>query len=180
MQGRERLHDLAEENLQARLRGLILMFYSNRENMLLLSTGNKSESAMGFGTLYGDLAGGYNLICDLTKTNVYKLANYLNKDKEVIPQAIIDKAPSAELHPGQKDQDRLPEYAVLDDIIEMYIEQNRPIDEIYEKYDKSLVDETIKKICRMQFKRYQCCLGVRLTERSFLNGVDLPIVQKFY
>ena len=180
MQGRERLHDLAEENLQARLRGLILMFYSNRENMLLLSTGNKSESAMGFGTLYGDLAGVYNLICDLTKTNVYKLANYLNKDKEVIPQAIIDKAPSAELHPGQKDQDRLPEYAVLDDIIEMYIEQNRPIDEIYEKYDKSLVDETIKKICRMQFKRYQCCLGVRLTERSFLNGVDLPIVQKFY
>ncbi len=180
MQGRERLHDLAEENLQARLRGLILMFYSNRENMLLLSTGNKSESAMGFGTLYGDLAGGYNLICDLTKTNVYKLANYLNKDKEVIPQAIIDKAPSAELHPGQKDQDRLPEYAVLDDIIEMYIEQNRPIDEIYAKYDKSLVDETIKKICRMQFKRYQCCLGVRLTERSFLNGVDLPIVQKFY
>ena len=180
MQGRERLHDLAEENLQARLRGLILMFYSNRENMLLLSTGNKSESAMGFGTLYGDLAGGYNLICDLTKTNVYKLANYLNKDKEVIPQAIIDKAPSAELHPGQKDQDRLPEYAVLDDIIEMYIEQNRPIDEIYGKYDKSLVDETIKKICRMQFKRYQCCLGVRLTERSFLNGVDLPIVQKFY
>ena len=119
MQGRERLHDLAEENLQARLRAIILMFYSNRENRLLLSTGNKSESAMGFGTLYGDLAGGYNLICDLTKTNVYKLANYLNKDKEVIPQAIIDKAPSAELHPGQKDQDRLPEYAVLDDIIEM-------------------------------------------------------------
>lgn len=180
MQGRERLHDLAEENLQARLRAIILMFYSNRENRLLLSTGNKSESAMGFGTLYGDLAGGYNLICDLTKTNVYKLANYLNKDKEVIPQAIIDKAPSAELHPGQKDQDRLPEYAVLDDIIEMYIEQNRPIDEIYEKYDKSLVDDTIKKICRMQFKRYQCCLGVRLTERSFLNGVDIPIVQKFY
>lgn len=180
MQGRDRLHDLAEENLQARLRAIILMFYSNRENRLLLSTGNKSESAMGFGTLYGDLAGGYNLICDLTKTNVYKLANYLNKDKEVIPQAIIDKAPSAELHPGQKDQDRLPEYAVLDDIIEMYIEQNRPIDEIYEKYDKSLVDDTIKKICRMQFKRYQCCLGVRLTERSFLNGVDIPIVQRFY
>ena len=101
MQGRESLHDLAEENLQARLRGLILMFYSNRENMLLLSTGNKSESAMGFGTLYGDMAGGYNVICDLTKTNVYKLSNYINKDGEIIPQAIIDKAPSAELHPGQ-------------------------------------------------------------------------------
>ena len=180
MKDRERLHDLAEENLQARLRALILMFYSNRENRLLLSTGNKSESAMGFGTLYGDLAGGFNLICDLTKTNVYKLSNYLNKDKEVIPQAIIDKAPSAELHPGQKDQDRLPEYAVLDDIIEMYIEQNRPVEEIYAKYDKSIVDKTIKTIYRMQFKRHQGCLGVRLTERSFCNGVNLPVVQKFY
>ena len=180
MQGRESLHDLAEENLQARLRGLILMFYSNRENMLLLSTGNKSESAMGFGTLYGDMAGGYNVICDLTKTNVYKLSNYINKDGEIIPQAIIDKAPSAELHPGQKDQDRLPEYAVLDDIIEMYVEQNIPLDKIYEKYDKQLVNEVIRKICRMQFKRYQSCLGARLTERSFANGVNLPVVQKFY
>lgn len=180
MKNRERLHDLAEENLQARLRALILMFYSNRENRLLLSTGNKSESAMGFGTLYGDLAGGYNLICDLTKTNVYKVANYLNKEKETIPQTIIDKAPSAELHPGQKDQDRLPEYAVLDDIIEMYVEENKPLDEIYAKYDKSLVDETIKKIYRMQFKRHQGCLGVRLTERSFCNGVDMPVVQRFY
>ncbi len=180
MKGRERLHDLAEENLQARLRGLILMFYSNRENVLLLSTGNKSESAMGFGTLYGDLAGGYNLICDLTKTNVYKLANYINKDKEIIPQAIIDKAPSAELHPGQKDQDRLPEYAVLDDIIEMYVEENIPLEKIYEKYGKPLVDETIRKIYRMQFKRHQSCLGVRLTERSFCNGVNLPVVQRYY
>ena len=180
MKDRESLHDLAEENLQARLRGLILMFYSNRENMLLLSTGNKSESAMGFGTLYGDLAGGFNLICDLTKTNVYKVANFINKNEEIIPQAIIDKAPSAELHPGQKDQDRLPEYAVLDDILEMYIEQNKSIDEISEKYDKSLVLEIVKKIYRMQFKRHQCCLGVRLTERSFLKGVDIPVVQKFY
>ncbi|CDE60554.1 nAD+ synthetase [Fusobacterium sp. CAG:439] len=180
MQGRESLRDLAEENLQARLRGLILMFYSNRENMLLLSTGNKSESAMGFGTLYGDMAGGYNVICDLTKTNVYKLSNYINKDGEIIPQAIIDKAPSAELHPGQKDQDRLPEYAVLDDIIELYVEKNIPLDKIYEKFDKQLVNEVIRKICRMQFKRYQSCLGARLTERSFANGVNLPVVQKFY
>ena len=179
MKDRERLHDLAEENLQARLRALILMFYSNRENRLLLSTGNKSESAMGFGTLYGDLAGGLNLICDLTKTNVYKLSNYLNKDKEVIPQAIIDKAPSAELHPGQKDQDRLPEYAVLDDIIEMYVEQNMSVGEICKKYDKKIVDEVVRKIYRMQFKRHQGCLGVRLTERSFCNGVNLPVVQKF-
>ena len=180
MKGRERLHDLAEENLQARLRALILMFYSNRENRLLLSTGNKSESAMGFGTLYGDLAGGLNLICDLTKTNVYKVSNYLNKEKEIIPQAIIDKAPSAELHPGQKDQDRLPEYTVLDDIIEMYVEQNIPVEDIYKKYDKKIVDEVVRKIYRMQFKRHQGCLGVRLTERSFCNGVNLPVVQNFY
>ena len=180
MDGRERVQDLAEENLQARLRGLILMFYSNRENSLLLSTGNKSEAAMGFGTLYGDLAGGYNLICDLTKTNVYKLSNYINRDSEIIPQVIIDKAPSAELHPGQKDQDRLPEYEVLDDIIEMYVEKNVPLDEIYQKYDKNIVDETVRKIYRMQFKRHQCCLGVRLTEKAFFNGVNLPIVQKFY
>lgn len=176
----EHKRDLAEENLQARLRALILMFFSNRDNRLLLSTGNKSESAMGFGTLYGDLAGGLNLICDLTKTYVYKLSNYINRNGEIIPQEIIDKAPSAELHPGQKDQDRLPEYAILDDIIEMYIEQNRPFEEIYKKYGKELTDDTIKKIYRAQFKRKQSCLGIRLTERSFCSGVDLPIVQRFY
>lgn len=176
--GRDRLHDLAEENLQARLRGLILMFYSNRENMLLLSTGNKSESAMGFGTLYGDLAGGYNLICDLTKTNVYKLSNYINRDGEIIPQEIIDKAPSAELHPNQKDSDRLPEYDMLDEIIEMYLEQNISADEI--PYDRAVVDEVIRKIHRFQFKRHQACLGVRLTERAFVGGVNLPVVQSLF
>lgn len=172
--------NLAVENLQARLRAIILMYFSNRDNRLLLSTGNKSESAMGYGTLYGDLTGGYNLICDLTKTNVYKLANYINRNGEVIPQEIIDKAPSAELRPGQKDQDTLPEYAVLDDIIEMYLEQGKSQDEIYEKYDKKLVDDTIKRIYRNEFKRHQCCLGVRLTERSFCHGISLPIVQKMY
>ena len=178
--GHELKGDLAEENLQARLRALILMFFSNRDNRLLLSTGNKSEIAMGFGTLYGDMAGGMNLICDLTKTNVYKLSNYINRDYEIIPQEIIDKAPSAELHPGQKDQDRLPEYAVLDDIIEMYIEQNKPFAEIAEKYGQNLVQDTIKKIYRAQFKRRQACLGIRLTERAFCSNVDLPVVQRFY
>ena len=180
MTGRESLHDLAEENLQARLRGLILMFYSNRENMLLLSTGNKSEAAMGFGTLYGDLAGGYNLICDLTKKNVYKLANYINRNGEIIPQNSIDKAPSAELHPNQKDSDRLPEYEILDEIIEMYLEKRCPMSEIYEKYDKKIVDEVIRKIYRFQFKRKQCCLGIRLSENSFTSGVNLPVVQRFF
>ena len=172
--------DLAEENLQARLRALILMFFSNRDSRLLLSTGNKSEIAMGFGTLYGDMAGGFNLICDLTKTNVYRLSAYINRDREIIPQTIIDKAPSAELHPGQKDQDRLPEYEILDDIIEMYLEKNASLDKIAEKYGVSLTEDTIKKIYRAQFKRKQGCLGVRITERSFCNGINLPIVQRFY
>ena len=176
----ERKGGLPEENLQARLRALILMYFSNRDGRLLLTTSNKSESAMGFGTLYGDLAGGLNLICDLTKTNVYKLSNYINRNGEIIPQAIIDKAPSAELHPNQKDQDRLPPYEILDDIIEMYLEQNKPLDEIYAKYNKEVVDEVVRKIYRFQFKRKQCCLGVRLTERSFAGGVDLPIMQRFY
>ncbi|MBQ8168191.1 NAD(+) synthase [bacterium] len=176
----ERRGDLSEENLQARLRALILMFFSNRDGRLLLSTSNKSESAMGFGTLYGDLAGGLNPICDLTKTNVYRLCNYINRNGERIPQSIIDKAPSAELHPGQKDQDRLPPYEILDDIIEMYLEQNKPFEEIYAKYSKDIVDEVVRKIYRFQFKRKQCCLGVRLTERSFTAGVDLPILQRFY
>lgn len=180
MKTRERLNDLAEENLQARLRGLINMFYANRDGYLLLSTSNKSEAAMGFGTLYGDLAGGYNLICDLTKNYVYRLSNYINKDSEIIPQETIDKAPSAELRPNQKDQDRLPAYEILDDIIEMYLEQNISAEEIYEKYEKNIVDEVIRKIHRFQFKRYQCCLGIRLTEKSFLNGINLPIIQKFY
>lgn len=172
--------NLAVENLQARLRAIILMYFSNRDNRLLISTGNKSESAMGYGTLYGDLTGGFNMICDLTKTNVYKLASFINKDNEVIPKEIIEKAPSAELRPGQKDQDSLPEYAVLDDIIEMYLEQGKSQDEIYEKYDKKLVDDTIKRIYRAEYKRHQCCLGVRLTERSFCGGICLPVVQKMY
>ncbi len=172
--------DLAEENLQARLRGLILMFYSNRHNYLLLTTGNKSEAAMGYGTLYGDMCGGLNLIADLTKTYVYKVANYINRNEIIIPQETIDKAPSAELRPNQKDQDTLPEYAVLDDIIEKYLEQNLSIDEIAKKCDRDMVKDTVKRIHRAQFKRKQACLGVRLTEKSFLNGVNLPIVHKLY
>ncbi|MDR1327181.1 MAG: NAD(+) synthase, partial [Heliobacteriaceae bacterium] len=176
----ERHSGLAEENLQARLRMLIVMFYSNRDGYLMLSTGNKSESAMGYGTLYGDLAGGLNLVADLTKTNVYKVADYINKDGEIIPQNTITKAPSAELKPGQKDRDSLPEYAILDDIIEMYFEQNLPHEQIYAKYGQALVDDVIKRVYRAQFKRKQCGLGIRLTERAFSRGINLPVVQKFY
>ena len=172
--------DLAEENLQSRLRGLILMFYSNRENALLLSTGNKSEVACGYGTLYGDMCGGLNLIADLTKTNVYKLSNWINRNGEVIPHEIIEKAPSAELRPNQKDQDSLPEYEILDGIIEDYIENQLSYNELNIKYDKNIVDKTLKLIYRAQFKRNQACLGVRLTENAFCSNVKLPVIQKFY
>ena len=170
--------DLAEENLQSRLRGLILMFKSNRDGYLLLSTGNKSEVATGYGTLYGDMCGGLNLIADLTKTNVYKLAKWINRNNEIIPQNIIDKAPSAELRPNQKDQDSLPDYDVLDDIIEMFFEQELSIEDIYAKYDKTLVDNLIKKFYHNEFKRRQACLGIRLTENAFCSNIKLPISSK--
>lgn len=172
--------DLAEENLQSRLRGLILMFYSNRENYLLLSTGNKSEIACGYGTLYGDMCGGLNLIADLTKTNVYKLSNWINRNGEIIPQEIIDKAPSAELRPNQKDNDSLPEYDVLDKIIVGYVENGLSYDELIFKYDKNIVDKTLKLIYRAQFKRNQACLGIRLTENAFCSNIKLPVLQGIY
>ncbi len=170
--------DLAEENLQSRLRGLILMFKSNRDGYLLLSTGNKSEVATGYGTLYGDMCGGLNLIADLTKTYVYKLSNWINRNGEIIPQNIIDKAPSAELRPNQKDQDSLPDYDTLDDIIEMYFEQELSVEDIYAKYDKGLVDSVLKKFYHNEFKRRQACLGIRLTENAFCSNIKLPISSK--
>lgn len=175
---KENRGDLAEENLQSRLRGLILMFKSNRDGYLLLSTGNKSEVATGYGTLYGDMCGGLNLIADLTKTNVYKLSNWINRNSEIIPQNIIDKAPSAELRPNQKDQDSLPDYDTLDDIIEMFFEQELSLDDIYAKYDKQLVDNLIKKFYHNEFKRRQACMGIRLTENAFCSNIKLPISSK--
>ena len=156
------------------------MFASNRKNYLLLSTGNKSEVACGYGTLYGDMCGGLNPVADLTKTNVYRLSNWINRDGEVIPQEIIKKAPSAELRPNQKDQDSLPEYEILDKIIEDYIENQNSYEELIEKYSKTTVDKTLKLIYRAQFKRHQACLGIRLCEKSFCNNVKLPILQGIY
>ena len=177
---KENKMDLAEENLQSRLRGLILMFNSNRYNRLLLSTGNKSEVACGYGTLYGDMCGGLNPIADLTKTKVYELSNWINRNGEIIPNEIIEKAPSAELHPNQKDSDSLPEYEILDKIIVDYIENQISYEELLTKYDKSIVDKTLKLIYRAQFKRNQACLGIRLTEKAFCSNVKLPLMQKIY
>ena len=178
--GGKKKQDLAEENLQARIRGMILMFISNREHYLLLSTGNKSEAAVGYGTLYGDLCGGFNLISDLTKTNIYKIAKYINSKENLIPLEIMYKIPTAELAPGQKDTDSLPDYEILDDIISMYFEKNLSIDEMAKKYNRNVVKSTVKKFHNAQFKRKQCCLGVRLTEKSFLKGIYLPITHKLY
>ncbi len=157
----EQKQDLAEENLQARLRAVILMFISNRDGYLLLSTSNKSELAVGYCTLYGDMAGGFNLLCDLTKTQVYELARYLG---DVIPQETIDKPPSAELRPDQKDSDSLPDYPVLDDIVEMYFEQRLAAADIYKKYDKQIVDGLIKLFRGAEFKRKQTCAGIYFTK----------------
>lgn len=170
---------LAEENLQARLRSNILMAYSNKGGYLLLSTGNKSELAVGYCTIYGDMSGGLSLISDLPKTFVYKVCRYINKNGEIIPTSTIEKPPSAELRPDQKDQDSLPDYEVLDDIIEDYIVLNKPTDKIYEKYGKELVDDIISKITRAEYKRKQATLGLKITPKAFGSGRKIPITQGY-
>ena len=171
--------DLAEENLQARIRGNILMMYSNRYNSLLLSTGNKSELSVGYCTLYGDMAGGLAVLSDVPKTMVYRLANYINSVYKVIPENIITKPPSAELRPDQKDQDSLPPYEVLDDILTSYIEKYISAEELSKKYPKELVNSIIKKINQNEYKRRQASLGLKVTTRAFGSGRRFPIVQGY-
>lgn len=178
--GDEVLTGLSEENLQARLRSNILMSYSNRYGHLLLSTGNKSEMAVGYCTIYGDMSGGMNLISDLPKTLVYRVCRYINREEEIIPWNIITKPPSAELRPDQKDQDSLPEYDVLDDIIEDYVVLNKPTAEIYAKYDKETVDDVIRKITGAEYKRRQATLGLKITSKAFGSGRKVPIVQGYH
>lgn len=174
--------DLAEENLQARIRGNILMLHSNRYGRLLLSTGNKSEMAVGYCTLYGDMAGGLSVLSDVPKVMVYKLAKYINRNKEIIPDIIITKPPSAELRPDQKDQDSLPPYEILDDILKMYIEENKSFEEIAQKYNADTVKDVIRKVNNNEYKRRQASLGLKVTTKAFGSGRRFPIVQgyKFY
>ena len=173
------LMDLAEENIQARIRGNILMTYSNRYGSLLLSTGNKSELAVGYCTLYGDMAGGLAILSDMPKTLVYRLAEFINFAKEIIPVQILKKPPSAELRPDQKDQDSLPPYDILDDILKMYIEENKSPNEIANKYDKKIVNDIIRKINMNEYKRRQGALGLKVTTKAFGSGRRFPIVQKY-
>lgn len=173
---KNKYNDLAEENLQSRLRGIILMNYSNRYNALLLSTGNKSEVATGYCTLYGDTCGGLCLLSDIYKTDVYKISERINKDGIIIPQNTITKPPSAELRPNQKDSDSLPDYDTLDKVIKLYFEENIPVEEIKYLCPNKPVEQIISTIMRAEFKRKQMTTGIKLTERSFVCDIDYPVI----
>jgi NAD+ synthase (glutamine-hydrolysing) len=170
----------AEENVQARSRGLLLMAVSNKFGSLLLTTGNKSELAVGYCTLYGDMAGGLAVISDLPKTKVYELARYINKDEEIIPLSSIEKPPSAELRPDQKDEDSLPPYPILDAILKGYVEEGLSSrDLIAEGFDEALVKDIIRKVDLNEYKRKQAAPGLKITPLAFGVGRRIPIVQKY-
>ncbi len=179
-QGRQ--EDVTEENIQARIRGNILMALANKFNYLVLSTGNKSEIAVGYTTLYGDMAGGLAIISDVPKTMVYRLAQYYNQKagKELIPKYTILKPPSAELKPNQKDSDDLPDYDKLDKILTLYIEDNKSKEEIIEHgFAKDLVTDIIRRVDHNEYKRKQAPLGLKITPKAFGSGRRMPITNKF-
>ena len=174
--------DLAEENLQARIRGNILMTLSNKFGHLVLTTGNKSEMATGYSTLYGDMAGGFAVIKDVPKTLVYKLARHRNgrDGASVIPESVLEKPPSAELRPDQRDDDSLPPYEALDPILELYVEQDRSFDEIVALgHDADAVKKVIALVDRSEYKRRQAPPGVKITRRAFGRDRRLPITNKY-
>jgi NAD+ synthase (glutamine-hydrolysing) len=170
--------DVALENLQARIRGNILMNASNSRGWLVLATGNKSEFSMGYCTLYGDMAGGYAVIKDLLKSEVYRLARFINEreGKEVIPAVILEREPSAELREDQRDSDSLPPYKLLDPILEDYIENGLTIDEMESRgYDRGLVEDVISRVDANEYKRRQAPVGIKITPRAFGRDWRLPI-----
>lgn len=171
---------LAEENLQARIRGTLLMAFSNKFGPILLNTSNKSEMAVGYGTLYGDMCGGLSVIGDVYKTEVYELASYINKDEVVIPVNTLTKAPSAELRPNQKDADSLPDYAVLDKILYLYIEKNQGPNEIISAgFDAALVSRILRLVNINEFKRHQTAPVLRISPKAFGMGRRMPIEGKY-
>mgnify|MGYP001486387750 FL=1 len=172
--------DITEENLQSRCRGVILMALSNKSGELVLTTGNKSETAVGYSTLYGDTAGGFGVLKDVPKTLVYELSKYRNTISEVIPERIITRPPSAELAPDQQDSDSLPDYDTLDKIIELYVEQDKSKLEIEEfGFEKVVLDRVIRLIDLSEYKRRQAPLGVKITSRGFGKDRRYPITNKF-
>jgi len=176
----DRPFNVTEENIQARSRGLLNMAFSNKFGNILLNTSNKSEMAVGYGTLYGDLCGGLSVIADVYKTEVFALAEYINKDGEVIPRNTITKPPSAELRPNQKDSDSLPDYAILDEILFQYIElTNDPQDIIDAGFDEKLVRRVLRMVNINEFKRYQTAPVLRVSPKAFGMGRRMPIVGKY-
>lgn len=173
--------DVTEENMQARIRGLFLMSLSNKSGQMLLTTGNKSELAVGYCTMYGDMCGGLAVISDVPKTRVYELARWMNREREVIPWATIDKPPSAELAPNQKDQDSLPPYEVLDAILELYVEQELSAFDIIEGhgFQEDIVRWVQRRVDLNEWKRHQAAPGLRVTSKAFGIGRRMPIVQNF-
>lgn len=171
---------LAEENIQSRTRGNLLMAIANKFGYVLLNTSNKSELATGYGTLYGDMAGGLGVLGDCYKMQVYALANYINREKEIIPTNIINKAPSAELRPNQKDSDSLPDYSILDKILYQYIERRQGPQEIKAQgFDAALVDRTLRMVNNNEYKRNQFCPIIRVSSKAFGVGRRVPIVGKY-
>jgi len=178
--GRKR--DVTEENLQARLRGALLMAFSNKFNSLLLTTGNKSELATGYCTIYGDMCGGLAVLSDVPKTTVYELARWINEQaaRPRIPQSSIDKVPSAELRPNQSDQDSLPDYALLDAILFRYVEQEQSAGQIIAQgFDAGVVQRVIRLVDRSEYKRRQAAPGLKVTSRAFGSGRRMPIAQNY-
>jgi NAD+ synthase (glutamine-hydrolysing) len=173
--------DVTEENIQARIRGNYLMALSNKFGSMVLSTGNKSELAVGYCTLYGDMAGGLGVISDVPKLMVYELAYWINRERELIPRSTIDKAPSAELRPNQRDEDSLPPYDVLDRVLKSYIEDLQSPQEIADHYgfDLKLVQDIALRVDRNEYKRKQAAPGLKITSRAFGFGRPFPIAQKF-
>ena len=173
--------DLTEENMQARIRGLFLMSLSNKTGRLLLTTGNKSELAVGYCTMYGDMCGGLAVISDLPKLQVYAVSRWVNRDKEIIPHDTIEKPPSAELRPDQKDQDTLPPYEVLDAILELYVEKHLSCAEIIDEhgYDENLVRWIQRRVTLNEWKRFQAAPGLRVTSKAYGMGRRIPLAQHF-
>ncbi len=172
--------NVAEENIQARSRAVFLMGISNKLGYILLNTSNKSEMSVGYSTLYGDMCGSLSVIGDVFKTDVYKLARYINRDREILPVAIIEKAPSAELRPNQKDSDSLPEYDILDGILKLYIEHHKgPNSIIAEGYDKAVVERVIKLVNGAEYKRFQSPPILRVSPKAFGRGRIMPLVSRW-
>jgi NAD+ synthetase len=175
-----RPEDTTEENIQARLRGVMLMALSNKFGSLLLTTGNKSELAVGYCTLYGDMCGGLAVISDVPKTMVYRLARWINRTHEIIPRSSITKVPSAELRPNQTDQDSLPPYEILDAILDQYVVQGRSFAEIEKLgFDVATIKQVIRLIDVNEYKRRQAAPGLKVTTKAFGMGRRFPIAQRY-